>query len=203
MNRRERRQAARGARKADRAPLTRTVAGESRLESGRPAALPSAPASAPASALTRKQLAFAVAWAEAEPDEPLYEIAQRAGYSESVSKGGKIAELCRHPEVVRLRDRRLADLAAVSGVTPEDALVSLQRIAADGLAPAKDRVAANKVILAWYARDKGQHRPSPAGSGVGEPLTSPTPRARGYDEEDRRAFEADLLGVTLDEEDPA
>lgn len=114
----------------------------------------------PIPTLTRKRMAFALAWAEADPEDSMGEIARRAGYSESSSVSGLVSEVCRDPDVIRMRDRRLAELQRASGVTVEDQLLGLRALAEDPATPAKDRVAARKAILAWYAHDKGQHRPA-------------------------------------------
>lgn len=124
-----------------------------------------APAKAwkPPSSLTPKRLRFAILWAEADPEDSLEEIARAAGYSESVSKNGYVAGLCRDPAIREVRDHRLAELQQASRVTVEDTLIGLQLLAKDPLVPARDRVGALKTILAWYAKDKGQHAPaSPA-----------------------------------------
>lgn len=195
MSRKQRRQAARAQRRAGKAEKPGAEAGETAAAGG--AEAPAQPTEQDAQSsgrrphLTRKQLAFAIAWAESEPSEPLYEVAGRAGYSESVAAGGKIAELCRHPEVIKVRDRRLAELRAVSGVTPEDALINLQRIATEPGAPAKDRVAASRAILAWYASNKGQHTPETPGGAA--------KAGRGLGDEIVREVERQILGVELDE----
>ncbi len=195
VNRKQRRQAARAQRRAGKAGGAGAEAGENAASGGAPAQPTEQDAQNPGHRhLTRKQLAFAIAWAESEPSEPLYEIAARAGYSESVAAGGKIAELCRHPEVVKVRDRRLAELRAVSGVTPEDALITLQRIASEPGTPAKDRVAASRAILAWYASNKGQQEAPARGKVPGG--------GGGLSREAVREFEVALLGVDLEEETP-
>lgn len=196
MNRKQRRQAARAQRRAGKAGGAGAEAGETAAAGGAEAPAQPTKQNAQDSGhrpghLTRKQLAFAVAWADSEPSEPLYEVAGRAGYSESVAASGKIAELCRHPEVIKVRDRRLAELRAVSGVTPEDALINLQRIATEPGAPAKDRVAASRAILAWYASNKGQHAPETPGGAA--------KAGRGLGDEIVREVERQILGVDLDE----
>lgn len=132
-------------------------------------------------------------WAEADPEDSLQTIAQRAGFAESVAKSGAVAELCRDAAIIEVRDRRLLELQRASGVTVEDQLLGLQAIAADPAVPAKDRVAARKVILAWFAADKGQHREGQralpgAGSGLSRAAL--------------QSFEVEVLGVALDEGGP-
>lgn len=125
-------------------------------------------AAKPPASLTPKRLKFALLWAEADPEDSLADVARAAGYSESVAGNGYIAELCRDAAVIEVRDRRLAELQRVSGVTPEDVLVGLQALARDINAPTRDRVSAYKVILAWYSAKKGQHQPErKAGEGEG------------------------------------
>jgi hypothetical protein len=147
-----------------------------------------------ASSLTPRRLKFALAWAEADPEDRLQDIAMRAGYSESVAKSGMVADLCRDEEIIKLRDQRLLELQQAAGVTVEETLVGLAEIARDPKVLPKDRVAARKILLAWYARDKGQHQPMATAPSA----PASTPSARGLDREARRTFELELLGIELD-----
>jgi len=147
---------------------------------------------APIPTLTRKRMAFAIAWAEADPEDSMGEIARRAGYSESSSVSGLVSEICRDPDVIRMRDRRLDELQRASGVTVEDQLLGLRALAEDQATPAKDRVAARKAILAWYAHDKGQHRPE---------ADKPKPGGGGLSKAALQALEIEALGVGLDDDE--
>jgi len=149
----------------------------------------SADPNAPIAGLTRKRMAFAMAWAEADPEDSLGDIARRAGYSESSATSGIVADICRDPNVIKMRDRRLAELQRASGVTVEDQLLGLRALAEDPATPAKDRVAARKAILAWYAHDKGQHKPE-------APAEKKTSRSV---EDWADEFTVDVLGVRLNE----
>lgn len=113
----------------------------------------------PSPNLTPKRLRFAMLWAEADPEDSLGDIARRAGYSEGTATGGWLAEVRRDKDVLAARDWRLRELQQASRVTVEDTLLGLRLIARDPKAPMRDRVAALKTILAWYAKDKGQHAP--------------------------------------------
>lgn len=147
---------------------------------------------APIPTLTRKRMAFAIAWAEADPEDSMGEIARRAGYSESSSVSGLVSEICRDPDVIRMRDRRLDELQRASGVTVEDQLLGLRALAEDPATPAKDRVAARKAILAWYAHDKGQHKPE---------AEKPKLGGGGLSKAALEALEIEALGISLDGED--
>lgn len=111
----------------------------------------------PPSSLTPRRLRFALLWAEADPEDRLQDVARKAGFAESICVNGYVAELCRDPAIVEVRDRRLAELQRASSVTVEDTLIGLQALAKDPAVPPRDRVGALKTILAWYAKDKGQH----------------------------------------------
>ncbi len=127
----------------------------------------------PPSSLTPKRLRFAILWAEADPEDSLQDVMRRAGFSESCSANGYVAELCRDPAVIEVRDHRLRELQQASRVTVEDALVGLRALAFDTSVSSRDRVAAFKTILAWYARDKGQHAPgakTTTAAGMGDQL---------------------------------
>jgi hypothetical protein len=143
---------------------------------------------APIPGLTRKRMAFAVCWAEADPEDSMSDIARRAGYSESSSNCGFVAEMCRDPNILKMRDRRLAELQKCSEVTVEDTLISLRLLAKDPMTPAKDRVAANKTILAWYSSNKGQHKPE-----------AEAPAAAKSTDDWAREMQIDVLGIALDE----
>lgn len=114
----------------------------------------------------------------------------RAGFSEATAKSGSLAEMCRDAAIMARRDQRLAELQKASGVTVEDQLIGLQALAQDSETPAKDRVAARKAILAWYAQGKGQHKP--------EPTKASAPAKSVDDWADEFAIE--VLGVSLNEE---
>lgn len=111
--------------------------------------------------LTPRRARFAVLWAEAPPDKSLADIAREAGFSESCCQNGNVAAVCRDPAVRALRDARLVQIMRSTQVTPERALLWLDKIVADGSQKAADRVAASKTILAWYSANKGQHAPEP------------------------------------------
>ena len=153
----------------------------------------------PASSLTPRRLKFALVWAEADPEDRLQDLATRAGYSESVARSGMVAELCRDPAIIEVRDRRLLELQHASSVTVEETLIGLRDLARDPAVPPKDRVAARRALLGWYARDKGQHAPPGAGaSGRGQGTdggSEPAAVAQGMTAELRTAIASEVLGV--------
>jgi len=144
---------------------------------------------APIPGLTRKRMAFAMAWAEADPEDSMGEIARRAGYSESSAASGTVADITRDPNVIKMRDRRLAELQRCSAVTVEDTLIALRLLAQDPATPHKDRVAANKTILAWYSSNKGLHKPE---------APAEKPGAAKSPGDLRRELEIEVLGIDLD-----
>lgn len=164
-----------------------------------------APASR-ASSLTPKRLRFGLIWAEADPEDRLQDVALRAGYSESFATSGGVAELCRDPAIIEVRDRRLTELQQVASVTVEETLIGLRDLARDDTVPARDRVAARRALLAWYARDKGQHAPTASAPAVVVPVPGASAAAPGLSREAKQRFELELLGVQLeggDEDLPA
>lgn len=139
--------------------------------------------------LTPKRLRFAILWAEADPSDSLQDIAMRAGFSETTAKSGAIAEMCRDPAIMKRRDARLEELVKASDVTVEDALIGLRLLAADPNVPSRDRAAAYKTILAWYAPTKGLHKPE---------APAEKPGAAKSPEDLRRELEIEVLGIDLD-----
>lgn len=147
------------------------------------------------SSLTPRRLRFALLWAEADPEDTLQEVALKAGYSDSVARSGMVAELCRDPAIVKLRDQRLLELQQVASVTVEETLIGLRDLARDAAVPPRDRVAARRALLAWYARDKGQQEAPARGK-------ASAGGGGGLNRETVREFEVTLLGVDLEEETP-